>query len=269
MTGALETAQWAASEGVFEARNLVVANFAVILPAAGKSSRFHDKNYKKPFAPLANKAVWLHSAERFVGRSDVKQVIVVISPEDREHFQFKFGANVAIHGIDVVDGGSERAESISKALAHVKPDIDFVCIHDAARPCLADEWIDKIFEVGARTAAAIFATPVAGTLKRVGADQKVEETVSRVGLWEAQTPQVFSRQLLLEAHAKRGDFPATDDAQLVERVGHPVTVVLGSVINMKIATREDLRLAEQALKALPKPKLGGPGHPFAGDDMWR
>ena len=151
----------------------------------------------------------------------------------------------------------------------MNPDIDFVCIHDAARPCVADEWISTIFEAGEKTEAAIFAIPVAGTLKRVRGDHTVDETVSRVGLWEAQTPQVFRRQLLLEAHAKRGDFQATDDAQLVERIGHSVTVVTGSPINFKIATREDLRLAEQVLKALPRPKLSGPGHPFAGDDMWR
>jgi 2-C-methyl-D-erythritol 4-phosphate cytidylyltransferase len=151
----------------------------------------------------------------------------------------------------------------------VHSDIDFVCIHDAARPCLADEWITKVFEAAEKSGAAILAIPVAGTLKRVAADHTIEETVARDRLWEAQTPQVFARQLLLEAHAKRDGFSATDDAQLVERIGHPVTVVHGSPINMKIATREDLRLAEQALKALPKPKLGGAGHPFAGDDMWR
>ncbi len=246
-----------------------MGKFAVILPAAGASSRFHDKNYKKPFAPLANKPVWLHSAERFCSRPDVKQTIIVISPEDREHFQFKFGANTTILGIDVVEGGSERAESVAKALARVHSDIDFVCIHDAARPCLADEWITKVFEAAEKSGAAILAIPVAGTLKRVSADHTIEETVPRDRLWEAQTPQVFARQLLLEAHAKRDGFSATDDAQLVERIGHAVTVVRGSPINMKIATREDLRLAEQALKALPKPKLGGAGHPFAGDDMWR
>jgi len=246
-----------------------VATFAVILPAAGRSSRFHDKNYKKPFAPLANKAVWLHSAERFVNRADVKQLIVVISPDDREYFQMKFAANAAILGIDVVEGGAERADSVAKALAQVKSDVDYVCVHDAARPCLADEWISRIFEAAEKTGAAIFATPVAGTLKRVGADHKIEETVDRRGLWEAQTPQVFRRQLLIDAHAKRGGLAATDDAQLVERLGHNVTVVPGSPINFKIATREDLRLAEHALKALPKPKLTGPRHPFADDDMWR
>ena len=245
-----------------------MASFAVILPAAGQSSRFHDKHYKKPFAPLANKPVWLHSAEKFVSRNDVKQTIVVVSAEDREQFQFKFGANTAILGIEVVEGGQERADSVSKALARVKPDVDFVCIHDAARPCLAEEWITNIFEAGERSGAAIFAIPVTSTLKRVTSKHEVEETVPRTGLWEAQTPQVFARTLLLEAHAKRDGFPATDDAQLVERIGHPVTVLTGSTLNLKIATREDFRLAEQALKVLPKPKLSG-GNPFADDDMWR
>jgi 2-C-methyl-D-erythritol 4-phosphate cytidylyltransferase len=165
-------------------------------------------------------------------------------------------------------GGAERADSVEKALARVKPDIDFVCIHDAARPCLAEEWIEKIFAAGERTGAAIYAIPVAGTLKRVKADHTVEETVSRENLWEAQTPQVFRRQLLLDAFAKRDGFPATDEAQLVERIGETVNILHGSPLNLKIATQEDLRLAAQALKALPKPKLNTPSHPFA-DDMWR
>jgi 2-C-methyl-D-erythritol 4-phosphate cytidylyltransferase len=246
-----------------------MSKFAVIIVAAGKSSRFFDKNYKKPYAPLANKPVWLHSADRFVSRGDVKQVLVVISPEDREDFMSKFGANVAILGIDVVDGGDERSESVAKGLAHVKPDIDYVCVHDAARPCLVDEWITKVFDAAMKHEAAILAIPVSGTLKRVGPDQVIVETVPRDGLWEAQTPQVFRRQLLLEAHAKRGNFNATDDAQLVERLGVKVAIVTGSPINIKITTKEDLRLVEQAMKALPKPKLDGPVHPFANDDMWR
>jgi 2-C-methyl-D-erythritol 4-phosphate cytidylyltransferase len=244
-----------------------VAKFAVILPAAGRSSRFRDQSYKKPFAPLANKAIWLHSAERFLGRNDVLQTILVISPEDREPFQFKFGANIAFLDIEVIDGGAERADSIQNALARVKPQADFICVHDAARPCLCDAWIDAVFAAAEKTGAAIFAVPLAGTIKRVGADHVIEETVSRERLWEAQTPQVFRRQLLLDAYAKRDGFPATDDAQLVERIGHAVTIVPGSPINMKITTKEDQRLAEFALKALPKPKLPGAMNPL--DDKWR
>lgn len=246
-----------------------MARFAVILPAAGRSSRYHDKNYKKVFAPLDNRAVWLHSAERFLGRADVCQVVLVISKEDRDYFQFKFSANVAILGIEVIDGGAERPDSVQAALERVKPDADFVCVHDAARPCLCDPWVDEVFAAAEKTGAAILAVPVSGTLKRVGKNHQIEETVSRSGLWEAQTPQVFRRQLLIDAYARRGQSGATDDAQLVEKLGQRVTVVEGSPLNVKITTREDLRLAEQALKAMPKPKLQGPGHPFADDDMWR
>lgn len=246
-----------------------MSKFAVILPAAGGSSRFHDKNYKKPFAPLANKALWLHSAERFLSRADVIQTILVIAVEDREFFIQKFGANVAILGLEVVDGGRERVDSVAAALAKVKAEAEFVCVHDAARPCLCDAWIDAVFAAAQQTGAAILALPVTATLKRVDADRRILETVSREGLWEAQTPQVFRRQLVIEAYAKRGNFRATDDAQLVERLGHPVVVVPGSPLNVKVTTREDLRLAEQALKALPKPALERPIHPFADGDMWR
>ena len=246
-----------------------MATFSVIIAAAGRSSRFRDEHYKKPFAPLENRAVWLHSAERFLNRDDVKQVILLISPEDRESFLMKFGANVAILGIEVVDGGAERSDSVANALARVKPEIDFVVVHDAARPCLAAEWIDRVFAAAVQTGAAILAIPVAGTLKRVGPDKAIRETVSRADLWEAQTPQVFRRDWLVDAYARRGKEPATDDAELVQRSGHRVTVVTGSSINLKITTKEDLRLAAQALRALPKPKIMGPAHPFADDDLWR
>jgi 2-C-methyl-D-erythritol 4-phosphate cytidylyltransferase len=247
-----------------------VPSFAVILPAAGKSARFRDKHYKKPFAPLDNRAVWLHSAEKFLNRDDVKQLILAIAAEDRESFDMKFAANVAILGIEVVEGGGERADSVSNALARVKPDVDFVAVHDAARPCLANEWIDKVFAAAEKSDAALLAIPVSNTLKRVSSDRKVQETISRENLWEAQTPQVFRRQLLLDAYAQRGGEPATDDAQLVERLGKTVTVVPGSPINMKINSKEDLRLAAQALRALPKPKILGPAHPFADEEqMWR
>lgn len=246
-----------------------MATFAVILPAAGKSTRFHDQHYKKPFAPLNDRPVWMYAAERFLQRDDVKQTILIISPEDRESFFDKFGANVTILGIDVVEGGAERSDSIQAALSRVRPDIDFVAVHDAARPCLVDEWIDRVFAAAEATDAALLAVPVTATLKRVGSGHVITDTVSREGLWEAQTPQVFRRQLLLDAYAQRGAEPATDDAALVERLGHSVSVVTGSAMNIKITSKDDLRLASAILKALPKPKILGPAHPFADDDMWR
>jgi 2-C-methyl-D-erythritol 4-phosphate cytidylyltransferase len=243
--------------------------FGVILAAAGQSSRFKDANYKKPFAPLAGRPVWLHSAEKFTDRDDVKQVVVVVSPEDRQAFLEKFGANLAFMGITLAEGGATRAESVRRGLEKLDAEIDLVAIHDAARPCLAPAWIDAVFAAGARTGAAILAIPVVGTLKRVAPDHTITETVDRTGLWEAQTPQVFARDLLGKAFAAQPHDTATDEASLVERLGHPVTVVPGSPINFKITSREDLRLAEHALKALPAPKLGGPAHPFADGDLWR
>lgn len=257
-----------------------MSTFAVILPAAGQSRRFNDRAYKKPFAPLGGRAVWLHSAERFMNRPDVKQVIVCVSADDRELFDLKFGANIAILGVQVVEGGEHRTDSVQRALERVKSEIDFVAVHDAARPCIADPWIDAVFAAAQRDGAAILAAPVQATLKRgarsgeqgVGKASgalRIAATVDREGLWEAQTPQVFRRDLIIEAYAKRGNQPVTDDAQLVERLGKPVTIVPCSSLNIKITTRDDLKLAEQVLKVLPKPKLEGFQHPFADDNLWR
>lgn len=246
-----------------------MAKFAVVLAAAGKSSRFQDNHYKKPFAPLKDRAVWLHCADKFLNRDDVIQVLIVIAPEDRERFMDSFGANIAILGIDVVEGGDERSDSVANALVRISDDAEYVAIHDAARPCLATEWIDSVFLKAATTGAAMLAIPITGTIKRVGAKGTIQETVPRDNLWEAQTPQVFRKDVLLAAYAQRGSQPATDDAELVQRFGHPVTVVAGSPINLKITTKEDLRLAAYALNALPKPKLAGPAHPFADDNLFR
>ena len=246
-----------------------MAKFAVVLPAAGKSRRFADKNYKKPFAPLAGRAVWMHSAERFVNRDDVAQVILIVAAEDREEFNRKFSANVAILGIQVVEGGSERSDSVERALAVVSDEVEFIAIHDAARPCIADKSIDAVFAAAQRDGAAILAIAVSGTLKRTDAGHKIVQTVDRTQLWEAQTPQVFSRPLLLDAYARHAGGQVTDDAQLVEQLGQSVTVVPGSAMNRKITTREDLKLAEQLMKIMPKSQKKGFSHPFANDDLWR
>jgi 2-C-methyl-D-erythritol 4-phosphate cytidylyltransferase len=249
------------------------SSFAVILPAAGKSSRFNDPNLKKPFVTLDGRPVWMHSAERFSARDDVKQILIVIAAEDEGEFKAKFGANLALLGIEVVIGGAERTDSVAAAIAKVRDDIDFVAIHDAARPCIADDWIDRVFREAEKSGAAILANPVTATLKRVGSTRHISETVSREGLWEAQTPQVFARKLLVDAYARRTGKTATDDAQLVEQLveasGKRVSVVQGSPMNIKITTKEDLKIAGALLKALPKPKGMGPTHPFAGDDLWR
>jgi 2-C-methyl-D-erythritol 4-phosphate cytidylyltransferase len=246
-----------------------MARFAVILPAAGKSSRFKDKE-KKPFANLDGRAVWLRSAELFVTRNDVCQCLIVVSPEDQDLFRRRYGANLAFMNIQIVAGGSERFESVANALAQVKPEAELVAIHDAVRPCLTEEQVNAVFAKAEKTGAALLAVPVSDTLKQVNAQHQVQATVSRQGMWLAQTPQVFRRDWLVEAYAKRGTLgkDITDDAQLIEAAGHPVHVVEGAAGNIKITTRGDLFLAEAVLKSMPKPKPKGPIHPFAEEEMW-
>src|SRR5438876_10683847 len=119
--------------------------FAVILPAAGKSNRFRDKE-KKPFANIDGRAVWLRCAELFVTRSDVLQCLIVVAKEDQEAFRRRYGANMAFMNIQIADGGAERVDSIANALAVVKPEADFVAIHDAVRPCLTVGLINAVVD---------------------------------------------------------------------------------------------------------------------------
>lgn len=245
-----------------------MSKFSVIIAAAGKSSRFQDKHYKKPFIRLGQKAVWLYSAERFLNRSDVCQVILVIAAEDREEFMTMFGPNIAIMGVDVVTGGQERADSVGNALARVSEEATHVAVHDAARPCVSEEDIEAVFVEAQKSGAAILATPIASTLKSVR-DGKVAETVSRQDKWLAQTPQVFTKTDLENAYRDRGDLNPTDESELMEKSGVPVSVVEGSRLNIKITTRADLKLAQAILKSAPPPKLDAPAHPFGDGDLWR
>lgn len=246
-----------------------MSSFAVILAAAGQSSRFKDPNYKKPFAQLNRKAVWLYSAELFLKRRDVRQVVIVISPEDKQEFLQKFGPNLAVLGVEVALGGNERADSVQNALAKVDPDVDFVVIHDAARPCVDADLIESVFKATQQHPAVIPAIPVTSTLKSSANGQKVDKTVDRAKLYQAQTPQAYARDLLISMYAKRDGAQPTDESQLAEMQGHEVAMVKGSPFNLKITTRQDLVLARACLEAMPKPKFDAPIHPFADDNLFR
>jgi 2-C-methyl-D-erythritol 4-phosphate cytidylyltransferase len=246
-------------------------SFAVILPAAGRSTRFGDAKQKKVYADLDGRAVWLRAIEPFVNRDDVAQTIVAIAPEDRELFERRYRANVAFLNIKVIEGGAERHDTIARALEVVDSSCAFVAVHDAARPCLTSELIDAVFAAARAHGAALPGLPVSDTLKRVGPDGTTGETVPRAGLYAVQTPQVFRRDILLRAYANRSRLGATitDDAQLVEAIGLSCRIVEGSPFNLKITTASDLRLAAAMLQAMPKPKREGPAHPFADERaMW-
>lgn len=237
-----------------------MAKFAVIVPAAGRSTRFGG-NVKKPYATLDGRPVVIRTLEHFINRPDVVQTILAAAPEDMEEVKRKFGANLSFMGVKLVEGGAERHETVAKALEQVKDEAGFVAVHDAVRPCVTEAMIDAVFAQATKSGAAILAAPVRATLKRVGTANSIEGTVSREGLWEAQTPQVFRKDWLIEAYANRQEEgeTITDDAQLVERLGKIVSAVESDLSNLKITSQEDLRLAEVILKSRPRLKAKGLG----------
>jgi 2-C-methyl-D-erythritol 4-phosphate cytidylyltransferase len=245
--------------------------FAVIIPAAGKSARFADPKQKKIYAELDGRAVWLRAVEPFITRDDVAQIIMAIAPEDRERFERRYRDSVAFMNIKVIDGGAVRSDTIARALELVEASCEYIAVHDAARPCLASELVDAVFEAAQAHGAALLAIPIAETIKRADDDHFASATLPREGLYLAQTPQVFRRSLLLKAYAQRSQATGnvTDDCQLLEALGQRCFIVEGSRLNIKITTQADLKLAAAILPLLEKPRQVSSTHPYSEDqEMW-
>jgi len=238
-----------------------MAKVSVIVPAAGAGKRFGGKE-NKIFQRIKSQPLFIRTLELFTSRDDVIQTQLVAAESDIETLKSRYGGNLGFMGVKLVAGGARRSESVRNALANVDERADLVCVHDAVRPCVSQLWIDAVFAEAEKTGAAILAYPVHGTLKRVSPGKIIDQTVPRADLWEAQTPQVFARNVILKAY-QADVSAATDDAQLVEAAGHPVSVVLGDPRNVKITTPRDLAMAAAIIDTLPKPKPKGPSHPFA------
>jgi len=236
---------------------------SVIICAAGASARFGGDK-KKPFVEVGGRAAFLRSIECFAQRKDVVQVLLAVAPAAEELVRIKWGPTLSFYGVQLSLGGAERVETVAAALEKVDSRAQMIAVHDAVRCCLTEEWIDKVFEKAGQTGAAILASPVNGTLKKVR-EGEVEQTVDRADLWEAQTPQVFEAGILKRAYANAGNLPAggiTDDAMLVESIGHKVAVVETDFTNLKITRKSDVPIAEAILKSRPKPKPEGPTGPY-------
>ena len=233
-----------------------MAKFCVIVPAAGKGERFGGGE-KKTFAKLDGKPIFILTVSQFVNRDDVCQTILGVAPEDTNLMQAKYAANLGFMGVKLVKGGARRCDTVAAALKAVSDEAEYVAVHDAARPCVTQEMIDAVFAEATKAGAAILAAPVTDTLKRVGPSMAIEETMPRANLYEAQTPQVFHKDVLAKAYDRLTETgeDITDDAQLVEATGHPVSVVKSNLTNLKITTKADLTLAGAILKARPAKKI--------------
>ena len=242
---------------------------SVIICAAGAGSRFGGAK-KKPFVDVAGRPAFLRSIDFFANRPDVCQVLLAISPDDQELVEVKWGAALAFSGVKLCFGGAERFETVANALEKVSDDADLIAVHDAVRCCLTNDWIDALFAKAGEAGAAMLACPVVATLKKVE-NGVIVDTVDRSGLYEAQTPQVFDAKLLKEAYGKLDTLDKskiTDDAQLAEAMGHPVSIVETDHSNIKMTRPNDLPIAEAIVHSRPKPKGDGPLGPFNEEAMW-
>jgi 2-C-methyl-D-erythritol 4-phosphate cytidylyltransferase len=216
----------------------------VIVVAAGLSVRMGGVD--KTFAPILGMPLVAHTLAHFEAFPPVTEIALVLAAdhlEEGEHL-------VRSHGYQKVTGlcagGERRQDSVRCGLEALRP-CQWVIVHDGARPCLDQQMLQRGLAAAQEFGAAVAGVPVKDTIKVVSLQKTVLDTPPRETLWAVQTPQIFRYELLLEAH-RRCPQTVTDDAAMVESLGHPVTMFLGSYENLKVTTPEDLTIAEALLK---------------------
>jgi 2-C-methyl-D-erythritol 4-phosphate cytidylyltransferase len=237
---------------------------AVIIPAAGRSSRFGGVD--KLAQDVGGRPMILRTVELFTRREDVAVIIVAAPPDEVDAFRDRYGNQLGFHGAKVVAGGTvERWETVRNALAEVPADCTHVAVHDGARPMASEELIARVFDAARVHDAVIPGDPVTSTLKKVSedaVDAEEADAISDMILGEISDstkvrgrkvvgtipPQVFRTELLRRAYAQPGLDGATDDAMLVERLGAEVIVVDGDPRNIKVTTPADLLMVRALLK---------------------
>jgi 2-C-methyl-D-erythritol 4-phosphate cytidylyltransferase / 2-C-methyl-D-erythritol 2,4-cyclodiphosphate synthase len=242
-----------------------MTNSIALIVAAGAGTRLGGE-VPKQYLPLGGRAVLRHSVETFLRHRAISGVRAVISPEHRALY------DNAVAGLSIlppVAGGASRQDSVRnglESLAELQPNC--VLIHDAARPFLTAEIVDRTLAALDDAPGAVVAVPVTDTLKR-GHDDRVAGTVDRSALWRAQTPQAFRYADILAAHRQAKGAAMTDDAAVAEAAGLPVKLVMGADDNFKITTADDLRRAERLVGAAAQEFRTGAGydvHRFAAGD---
>ncbi|MBP8645176.1 MAG: 2-C-methyl-D-erythritol 4-phosphate cytidylyltransferase [Syntrophobacteraceae bacterium] len=207
----------------------------------------------KQFLEIAGKPILYHTLTKVCETSFLGGTILVV-PEDylgesqelvRRVMEAVSGGRGRSSGaIQVIAGGPERQDSVFNALSALPTEVEWVLIHDGVRPFVSLRLLEETWRTAQRSGAAITAVPATDTVKRVRQGQ-VMETLAREEIWLVQTPQVFRRDLLLEAYqaARRNGWVATDDAALIERLGRTVAVVGGERTNIKVTTPADMEWA--------------------------
>jgi len=221
-----------------------------IIPAGGAGRRMGG-NTPKQYLLLDGVPLLVHTLRTFHHAPSVDSVILVVPEEDiaevKNHIVEKYFFTKVK---DVVSGGRERQDSVENALKLVNDSDEIVVIHDGVRPLVTVRLIEDAIARAKELGAVAAGVRVRDTVKRVDKSGRVGETVARDSLWLTQTPQVFRKNVILDAYrrAREEGFYGTDDASLVERAGIPVWMVPGAMENIKVTTREDLSFCEMILK---------------------
>ncbi|MCO1602626.1 2-C-methyl-D-erythritol 4-phosphate cytidylyltransferase [Desulfosporosinus nitroreducens] len=225
-----------------------MANIGIVIPAAGQGKRM-GAGYNKQFLMLMEKPILAHTVRLFEESDFVSEIVIVGAEGDisviKELVYYQEFHKVAA----VCIGGVLRQDSVRAGVRALSPTIQRIVVHDGARPLLTLQAFHKFLEETREYSAAIMGVPIKDTVKRVDIAGKVLDTLPRDYLRAAQTPQIFDREILEEAHQQAASvgYYGTDDASLLEWMGHPVQMVEGMQENIKVTTPEDLLLAERIL----------------------
>lgn len=230
----------------------IAAKCWAIVPAAGQGSRMQSSRPKQ-YLPLQGRLMIEHSLSRLLETDWITGIVVALA-EDDQYWQTLDLSNEP--RIKTVTGGKERVDSVSNALAVIQEqlqDNDLILIHDAARPCIGKDDLEKLYQIGCNTdSGAVLADKLTDTIKRDDGNCAVLKTVPRDGLWRALTPQIFPRAVLVKALSQAKNTPSalvTDEASAVEALGVSPKLIQGRSDNIKVTRAEDMQLASLILQA--------------------
>ena len=214
-----------------------------IIPAAGMGVRMGGGTPKQ-FLSLDGVPIFVHTLRKFVAADAIDEIYLALRPEDMERAEKDLEREHFAKPLRLVSGGATRQETVARALAEAPPSTQLVVVHDAVRPFVELEMIRKVVEAARQDGAAILGIPSVDTVKQVER-QTILGTVPRERIVLAQTPQAFRYDIIREAFARAAadGFGGTDESSLVERLGHPVVVLMGSDRNIKITKPSDLPIA--------------------------
>ena len=224
---------------------------AAVVPAGGSGTRMGNETPKQ-FLRLGEVPVLIHALRVFESSQTITEIVVVVPQDAVTYCQEELLPQFSLSKISrVTCGGACRQDSVWNGLQVVDKRTNVVVVHDAVRPFVTGAVVEQVVERARTNGAAIAAIPLHDTIKRVTPDGMIETTLNRQRLWSAQTPQAFKLELLREAHrsSRQSGVEATDDAFLVEQIGHHVAIVNGSPDNIKITRPEDLGMGEAILAA--------------------